>query len=158
MNSFEVCWKLVLLMCSLQIFDLIKKSEAKEVSCESVSDWGRNFGDMKTCFMDTTTSIDEPGVVISPSDEEVKGLQFYDNKKISHLPDNTAEAFPNLKVYSAKSCSLKEISERNFNGLVKLKSLGLGYNQIEKIASGTFDGLAALEELYLCKPNSILFL
>lgn len=106
--------------------------------------------------MSESTSINESGVKMSTrNDETVKGLYFAGNTKILHLPDNVAESFPNLEGYFASRCSLKEITKRNFNGLVKLRGLFLHHNEIEKIEDDTFEGLLALESLYLGKKNLI---
>lgn len=80
-----------------------------------------------------------------------KGIQelYISSEKIIHLPVKVAETSPNLLVYSTHSCSVKEISKQNFNDMVKLLWLRLINNQIEKIASGTFEDLAALEKLDL---------
>lgn len=140
-----------MLIFLLQIFALIVRNEAKEVECESVRNVNWGVGDVKTCVMQSTTLINEPGTAISPHDESVKGLWLSFNKRIFYLPVNVAGTFPNLELYTTWGCSVQEISKRNFNGLVKLKWLFLSDNQIEKIASGTFKGLAALELLWLGK-------
>lgn len=154
MKSFETHWKVFVLTFLFQFFILIKEIEGKQISCESLSvtnwDWG-SVGTVKTCMMEETTSIDKPEANILPHDGSVGGLDFHKNKKIFHLPDNVAATFSNLKAYSAWGCSLKEVCKQNFQGLVNLKVLGLSRNQIEKIASGTFKDLTALEELLLCK-------
>lgn len=150
MKSFKICQKALTLIFLLKIFSVI---EAKEVSCENFNDfnWGYTVGTVKTCNMQTVTLINETRVNIAPRDSTVKGLLLDYNKKISYLPNNVAETFPNLKAYHAFACSLKVISKQNFNGLVKLTRLDLSGNQIENIENGTFDGLLNLEYLYLCK-------
>lgn len=143
--------KSFVLIFVLKVFTSIKESETKKVSCESFSDvnW-ESVGNVKTCFMTSTTSIDELGAVITPRDDSVKALTFHGNKKIFHLPVNVAETFPNLEAYYARDCSLKEVPKRSFNGLIKIKLLSLEENnEIEKISIGTFEGLVALKTLYL---------
>lgn len=150
MKNSETLRKVFVLILLLKVFT---SSEAKEVSCERLNDvlWLGTIGSVKTCLMDTKTSIDDPGATIYSRDNFVNGLSFRHNVKIFYLPDNVAESFPNLEGYTAWYCSVKEISKRNFNGLEKLKYLSLGGNQIEMIANGTFEDLVNLEFLSLCK-------
>lgn len=147
MNKFRICKKFFVLILLLTVFTSIKMSEAKEVSCESLRDtnFGKILGYVTTCKMDETTSIDDSGLTISTRDETVKGLYFSGNRKIFYLPNNIAGTFPNLGGIEACECSLKEITKRNFDGLVELKVLFLDVNQIEKITSDTFEGLLKLE-------------
>lgn len=159
MKNFEVQNKVFVLILLLEVWISIEVSEAKEISCEKVNymNWWTFVGTVKTCFMDKTTTIDEPEATISKRDESIKGLEFSKNKNIFHLPDNVAGSFPNLEEYNADFCSLIEITKRNFNGLVRLKELSLYKNQIENIADDTFEGLVALENLWLGKKNQFMF-
>lgn len=131
-------------------------SEAKEISCERFSnfDWGTSIGTVKTCYTDRKQSIQEHGVTFSTRNETVKALSLGRSENIIYLPDNVAQSFPNLGSYGASDCSLKDIAKRNFNGLIKLKYLGLARNQIEKITTDTSEGLVTLEKLWLGKKKS----
>lgn len=112
------------------LFLLLKVCEAKTVSCEDFGDFdfGQPIEAVKTCWMEPTTAIDEPGTMISTRDGTVRGLNLSNNKKIFYLPDNVTETFPNLEGYEAWECSVKEISKQNFQGLTKLKVLSLQNN------------------------------
>jgi Leucine-rich repeat (LRR) protein len=127
--------------------------ETKEVSCETFVyfHWVLPVQKIQTCFMDTTTSVDSPGIKVSSNDSSIKGLRFYNNKQIQYLPVEVAKKFPNLLVYSVASCSLKNLLKLNFEGLEKLKLLYLNGNQIETIETGTFKDLVDLEVLCLSK-------
>lgn len=154
MENFKICGFFVLVLL-LKVFGL---SDAKEVQCESIRtySWVGPVGAVKTCLMNKTTSIDGPGVTILPRDETIKGLSFgYLSYKISHLPENVAESFPNLEIYEANTCAVTEITKQNFNGLVKLKVLFLAGNRIETIADDTFESLVALELINLSELNSV---
>lgn len=85
----------------------------------------------------------------SPKDVSVRRLEFYENKKISFLPEKVAESFPNLVYYDARDCSIKSISKNNFGLLSLLEILYLADNQIEQIPNNTFQDLTSLAELRL---------
>lgn len=77
MKSYKVCWKLFVSVLLLKVFTSSGVSDAKKVYCENFSDlkWvGSNKEAVKTCYKNTTTSIDEPGLTISSRDVSVKGL------------------------------------------------------------------------------------
>lgn len=132
---------------------MIVGSEAKEIQC---SFWTlEKFGiKINTCFLKITT-IEEPGATVSEHllDSSATGLYYNHNDQAHHLLDKVVEKLPNLVYYSAEECSVKEISKRNFNGLVKLRFLNLKFNRIEKIANDTFQSLINLEFLSLCEKN-----
>lgn len=133
------------------------KIEANEVACESVQDrfwYNSPVGTVKTCFMEDTTSINQRGFTILSSDDSVQGLRFTGNEKILFLPVQVGANFPNLLAYAARGCSIKIITKTNFEGLSKLRSLFLWYNEIEKISSDTFKDLKDLELLWLGKKNA----
>jgi hypothetical protein len=125
--------------------------ETKEISCELKENhfWFESLGNLTTCKMHVTTSIDEKNSTISTHDELMFGLYLYTNKKIEHLPIRVVEKFPNLIAYGAGDCSIKEISRSNFIGLNKLRRLDLYKNQIEKISEDVFIDLPSLEFLML---------
>lgn len=144
---------LIFATISIVIFLVSKEIDmAKEVSCESVSDgsW-ENVGNVKTCYMDKTSSIKEPDVTVFKHDELMSAMWLAYNKKIVYLPVGVGETFPNLLIYHARGCSIKEIMRKNFKSLSKLKILFLSNNQIENISSETFNDLASLQSLRLSK-------
>lgn len=129
--------------------------KAKEIPCERFGNhsfyWTSSFHSLEKCFMDKTTTIVEENVKISPRDEFVLGFLLDENKNIFHLPIDVAESFPNLQGFDAYNCSIKEFSKRNFEGLSKLKTLYLGYNQIETIPMDSLIDLIELEFFSLGK-------
>lgn len=132
---------------------LLAKSEAKEISCEKIElNYVNQYGikSPKTCLMSSASTVDSLGFLIaSPRDETVEVLRMSTNKKIFFLPENVAEMFPNLVSYYAYGCSLTEVSKKNFRSLRKLTLLSLNGNNIEEIASNTFEDLRSLLYLYL---------
>jgi Leucine-rich repeat (LRR) protein len=138
-------------VCILFVFELFAILEAREVSCETVEDFNASdtFGSVRTCRMDGTTVIDEDNMTVATADESVLSLKFDENQKISFLPIQVAEKFPNIISYTATLCSVKTISKKNFAGLTKLRELKLDLNQIERIDKDAFGDLDLLEHLHL---------
>jgi hypothetical protein len=139
------------------ILSLIHEVKVQLVACDNIYNFDWNFGYvaskgiLKTCTMQKT-SINTTGAIFSGvSDEFILGLRLSENKNIVYLPEKVSHSLPNLLVFEATSCSVKNISNKNFNGLNKLSLLSVSINQIEKIASDTFEGLVALEALFLCE-------
>lgn len=131
------------------VFGFFGQNVLNQITCEQILESGNGY-DYKTCFMQDITSISTRGVEISTlRDDTNEGIEFSQNIKISFLPWKVVEKFPNLVAYSASGCSLKEIEKQNFEGLTKLKALNIPNNQIETIASDTFEGLIQLEILFL---------
>lgn len=83
------------------------------------------------------------------SDNEMVGLTFHGNKKISFLPSKVADSFPNLLGYNVGSCSIRTISKDSFVHLSKLKELYLDSNKIETVSSDSFEGLTSLQLIAL---------
>lgn len=136
-----------------------KKFDEAQNVCEFVGEsWFNHQVKLKSCWV-TQTSIfsDQNGTILAEHDEAVNGLYFQKNQKILYLPKHIDKIFPNLKVYDAYCCSIKEISKQNFENLQSLKVLMLRNNQIEKIMSDTFQGLTNLEIIYLRKNKIILY-
>lgn len=106
----------------------------------------------ETCFMTSSTAIDSVGTaIVSARNKNTEALRLSRNKKISFLPENPADAFPNLIFIEAAVCSIKAISKQNFFGLKKLRAVNLVANQIESINSDTFADLLAMERIQLGK-------
>lgn len=115
-----------------------------------------SVGRVKTCFMKWRTSINSKHYTISTHCNTIEALNFSDNKKISYLPVYVGENFPNLLVYDASSCTIKEISNQNFKSFRRLKQMFLENNQIEMIQNEAFDELTNLELLWLGERNVTL--
>lgn len=126
------------------------------VSCEFIVDINFSYvGRQKTCIMEKRTRINSADFTIASSlNENVGGLRFNLNKKVSFLPIDVYKKFPNLVGYSAQFCSIKLIRRENFINLAKLKSLWLNRNLISEIPTNTFDDLESLQYLGLCKLNA----
>jgi hypothetical protein len=144
---------LAILAVNLFVF-VDSQAAAQSVGCEKIEHWGwssySSIGNVKTCYMRTQTSIDGKGFKISSSrDENVKAINMGWNKKIIFLPESPADVFPNLEMYYAPNCVIKEITRENFRGLIKLRVLDLDYNQIEIVRSDTFQDLIAIERIHL---------
>jgi Leucine-rich repeat (LRR) protein len=148
----------LLILLAANLFSTKGQTAEKILKCEKVEDrdwWTPNsFKTIKTCLMTDTTSIDSDGFKISPEDETIEGLRMYSNRKIEFLPEKLKDVFANLLGYSAYECSIKQISYKNFRGLVKLQELYLYSNKIETIPSDAFKDLTALEFLGLSKNHS----
>jgi hypothetical protein len=149
LNLFELIrMKNILAILAVNLFVFVdSQAAAQSVGCKWVEyydDW-RGIGNLKTCLMTTQTSIDGKGFKISLSrDENVMLIDMLGNKKIIFLPDSPADVFPNLEMYSAPSCAIKETTRENFRGLIKLAYLELAFNQIEIVRSDTFKDLTAI--------------
>jgi hypothetical protein len=134
----------------------VSSAESPQVSCESttISDWSSydsSHDSLQTCWI-KTLKIDSKNFVLgNERDETIKALTFYDNKKVQFLPTNVANTFPSLRIFSATSCSVREISKETFFGLSKLEFLLLSSNQINTVHSGTFEGLSSLRRIELRK-------
>lgn len=127
--------------------------ETKEVACEKYRDENR----YETCYMNAHTIIDSANFSVAGlRDEDVGGLNFEGNKKIGYLPVYLYKQFPNLYVYFAKSCAIKEITKENFEKLKRLFVLDLSYNNIQKIRADTFNGLTILGKIYLSELSGFL--
>lgn len=140
-------------VCLLFVTQYSIAIKAMEIACEKIGEgnWGDPVGEAKICLMHQSTIIDKSDFKILTRDESINALDFNNNKKIEFLPIKVFENFPHLLGYSARGCSIKEVSKKNFENLNKLKVLWLGDNQIEKIPSDAFEDLSALEKVYLCK-------
>lgn len=135
----------------LAAFSLIKV-ESQSIVCEKVDSnraW-LHVGQQKTCYMQEKTAIEFPGHQIeTPTDESIGALTFQRNKKISFLPFNAGQNFPNMIVYDAGDCSIEIISKENFAHLTRLQHLYLCCNKIETVFSETFEDLKSLALLGL---------
>lgn len=133
---------------------MVRHINANEIECEKKKNYDYGWARVesaKTCLMLAVTLIGYRGFEISPRDDLIGGLQMQGNKKIHYLPEKVAETFPNLLIYYAQGCSLKEVSKVNFENLIKLRMLILNWNRIEMICSDTFEDLKSLEHLELCE-------
>lgn len=154
----------MIFLIAVSCFQLVVLTRVNKVVCEYVNNLRFNWGSpqlthlLKTCLMDETTTIDEENKKISTYDETVTGLFLRVNRKISFLPIDVAENFPNLEAYNAVLCSITKISKRNFKDLSKLKAFYLYGNQIEKIPTDALNDLNELEFLSLSKNKLILII
>lgn len=106
----------------------------------------RKFG----CFV-TFATIDPCLCVIPSVRSDVYQFNVAFEKEVTDLPNDFDNRFPNLETFNASSCSIKSISNENFERMTNLKYLYLDNNQIEAIAGDTFVGLSALVMIHLRK-------
>lgn len=133
-------------------------SEAADISCESIEDnqWF-HIENVRICSMKKTTSIQTSSINITQeTDDSVKVLSFNGNKNVVYLPVQVDKVFTNLSCYDAAYTSVTDIFKTNFKGLMKLEYLLLNNNEIKTITSDTFENLASLKLLHLCKFVIIL--
>lgn len=142
-------------MILVQIFvhcSNVIEATVEEIPCEEIEN---NFWDsegyLRTCFMNKDLAIDSRGFTMLKRDTSITALEFTRNRKISFLPIRVNKKFPNLLIYAASACGISEISKENFEDMIRLKSLWLSYNNIERIYSDTFEDLQSLENLFLRK-------
>lgn len=127
----------------------VVKSETTEVSCESFE---KSSVQGQYCHMTNSTTIDAADVTIAdPENNDVTGLFFNSNKNIEFLPVDVYKKFPNLRVFPAHYCSIKEISARNFQRLENLLFVDLRGNQLKSVPNYCFYGLSKLSNLLLGK-------
>lgn len=126
--------------------------QSKNVPCEEIrmiGGWG-SLGSQKSCVLKETTTIIAPGSKFSSClDPSIRGIEFWENRKIHYLPEGASEKFPDLLGFSAGHCSVTAIEREIFRGLTKVKDVLLEDNQIEGIPSDTFDDLTSLVYLSL---------
>lgn len=99
--------------------------------------------------MDSTVINSTDFLITSDRDESIDGFGASGNKRFEFLPTNLCDKFPNLLGLQAAGCPIKQISKEIFNGLDKLRYLNLQYNQIETIADDAFNGIPAVEMIWL---------
>jgi Leucine rich repeat len=134
------------------VLQLILESKAKFIDCEETNTIEFEKTSVLVCDMTNRTEIDSYAAMITATrNKSITGLSFTNNENIFFLPENVAEKFPNLLLYTAAKCSIKEVSCQNFKGLKYLKWLILQHNQIEKIKSNTFEDLQELDWIALSK-------
>lgn len=127
--------------------------DSKEVFCERY----RDFDLYETCYMDTNTIIDSDNFVVGDlKDEDVGAVISNRNKKIEYLPLQIYKQFPNLYLYLASECAIKQISKENFEKLNRLTVLNLAHNQIQKIRADTFVGVPSLSNVLLSERSKLL--
>lgn len=125
------------------------KLEAVKITCEKIE---RCNSVAKCCYLDETTVINVTKVTMDDRKMgDVHGIFFDENKNIQFLPVNIYNKFPNLRLYSASTANIKEVSALNFKKLSILKVLDLEGNQIKFIPDDCFQGLLRLHEINLSK-------
>lgn len=103
-----------------------------------------------TYFINPNHSIFNENTIISEKKTEwTKGLTFSENKKISYLPVKVYKSFPNLVGYNAYNCSLRTVSQGNFERLKELQYITLSQNFLSFIPPNTFQNLTKLKYLFL---------
>jgi Leucine-rich repeat (LRR) protein len=130
-------------------------NQLEDVLCENFAEIERDEF-FQICLLNDTTTIESMNATISTErDGFIKGLWFNSNKNIFYLPIHVVQKFPNLAIFHADDCNVKQISSANFKGLSKLKRLSLEHNQIQTMMIDTFNDLVNLEFLSLGKKIKI---
>lgn len=129
------------------VFSLLVLSKADQNWCLFFDVWPWEVGGkLRTCRVSHKYTLNSSGTLFSlPRDSAVKGIEFFGNSRVSYLPVNINESFPNLYSYGAGNCSIKSILRENFVGLTRLKEILLFENFIKKISADVFKDLEALE-------------
>lgn len=102
------------------------------------------------CFVSFAT-IDPCHCVVPERRGDVIQFNVAFQEKVISLPIDFDDRFPALQVYNASTCSIKSISNENFEDMRFLEKLYLDNNQIETIEADTFSGLSALVMVHLRK-------
>lgn len=124
-------------------------AEASEVDCEKIDKCYIEDID-RCCYMNKATTIASRDTTLAvQKDEALQGVNFADNPKIEFLPNKIYKQVPNLIHYHAFNASIKEISKKNFQNLVKMEYLYLTLNKIESVDNSIFEGLVELREVRL---------
>lgn len=127
----------------------------KEIECEFANIyWIFSDDELFSCDLKDVI-IDDPNYKIKPSprNKRVRGLSFLDNKNVKFLPQDIAQAFPNLIELSAFNTSIKNIPNNALKNLPKLRSLNLMSSELSSIDPHAFDELPSLENLDLSSNN-----
>jgi hypothetical protein len=133
-------------------FGMIREIEMQQISCGLITSYEfLTTNQVKDCTMDAKQSINTTNLIFRTRDNTMEVLSFWNIKTVFYLPTKIAAAFPVLTQVRAINCSIKEVFRHNFIGLNEMKILLLPFNQIEKIASDTFEGLKNLEHIGLRK-------
>lgn len=119
-----------------------------EVPCESYQE----YDEYETCVMTERTSITSTNFAIADlKDDDVEAIIFDGNRAIEYLPFRIFVQLPEICIYKASQCSIKQVTMENFENLYRLKSIDLSLNQIQKISGNTFKGLKMLQQVNLSK-------
>lgn len=124
--------------------------EVDEISC--LTDENKT-----QCRVKNSTVIDKANVTISDGRQDsVTDIEFEKNTKVEFLPILVHFKFSNVRTYRADHCSIRSITNRNFEHLTKLQNLSLANNQIEMIQRQTFEGLVRLTMIRLSNYFDLL--
>jgi Leucine-rich repeat (LRR) protein len=101
------------------------------------------------CINPNHSIFNEHTIINEKKTEWTKGLTFMENKKVSYLPIKVYKNFPNLIAINAFNCSLRTISQGNFEKLKELQYIGLSYNFLSFIPPNTFQNVTKLKYLFI---------
>lgn len=102
------------------------------------------------CVFKNSSVINSTDFFISDRRHDgVNSISFHANSKIEFLPVSIFLKFSNVQSYDADRCSIQEISKKNFEHLLKLRSINLSFNRIKTIKHDTFERLPKLETILL---------
>lgn len=127
------------------------------VDCEQIkvmNEFSERHLQVEICLMTEKTAINRTGVEIFSKNLSVRNLTLNWNNKVRFLPENVHESFPNLVVFEAENCRVKQISRNNFRGLYRLKVVNLAGNLISNIDAGVFSENVELQIIDLSESES----
>lgn len=128
------------------------EKNGNQIACETLKSLSPRVTNLLICELSSYTIVRDITCTISdPFNDQVESMFLSGNQNIEFLPISPHQIFPNIKFYQAARCAIKEISRRNFEGLVQLWQIDLQENQIYAVLSDTFVGLVELKWMHLSK-------
>lgn len=118
--------------------------------CERMEEYRYGYGSRSRCYVSFAT-IDPCLCVVPIAKTDVYQFNVAFQKKVTALPVDFDNRFPNLELYNASSCSIQSISKENFEDMKNLQYLYLDNNQIETIARDTFSSVTSSIMIHLRK-------
>lgn len=147
--SFRALREFLLIFLALQSSRLLVNA-SQRVTCEKLEShhWEVDERNLQTCFIQHQKTNQLGATIGSPFEQNCTGLWF-DGNKMSYLPINIGDKFPNLQAISAEECGLKAVGWEDFKDLTKLEILWLTKNSLEMIPGNTFRDCVNLQKVYL---------
>jgi Leucine-rich repeat (LRR) protein len=106
--------------------------------------------DYEGCSFPIETVISTPTATLSNErNEDILAVDFNIAKRISFLPNNLYEVFPNLEAILVSFTNLKVLTKRNLRNLSKLQQLEVDHSRLKEIDENAFESVANLMYLEL---------
>ncbi|XP_012541469.2 insulin-like growth factor-binding protein complex acid labile subunit [Monomorium pharaonis] len=134
---FEICRVSLLVLACVFVFI------GTAIAACTTSRYEDGFGDRLKCSNVTLNTT------LVSGEQVLRDIMIFQSR-IENIPDRTFQKYStNLISLNMHDCGIKEISGYAFDGLRKLKKLGLPYNYITSVRDQWFAGLTSLEQLDL---------